>query len=64
MSETSSLAFVSLDYSKQKTILCAAEPQLDPQHKPSPARLVLFVLLRPQQNIVFWHDSVIHNKGL
>ena len=59
---------LSLEYSisrAQKTILlCAEQPQLDPKHKPSPGRLVLFVLLRPRNKSVFWHDSVMPNSGV
>jgi len=67
MPDTSPQALLSLDYSEpqaQKTIQYAEEPQLDPKHKPSPDRLVLFALLRPLQNSVFWHDSLMHNVGV
>lgn len=67
MPETSTQALMSLDYSKsraQKTILYAEEHQLDPKHKPSPHRLMLFALPRPLQKIVFWRDSVMHNMGV
>ena len=66
--ELSPQELLSLEYSisrAQKTILlCAEQPQLDPKYKPSPGRLVLFVLLRPLNKSVFWHDSVMPNSGV
>ena len=67
MPETSPRAFLSLSCAKQrpqKTIQHAEEHQLHPQHKPSSDRLMLFALPRPLQNIVLWHDSVMHNMGV